>query len=360
MAEFRILALGGDGIGPEVLASGLKVARAAARLHAIRLSVSHDLLHGAAWDRWETFCQDETVAAAHAADAVLVGAVGGPAWDDIRVAGGPERQDGLMRLRRELDTFIGLRPAWHWPQLGDHAPIKRELANAADLLILREMCGGIMFAQPRGQTRKDGMRVGFDTAAYNEREVRRFACAGFELARARRSLLVSADKANVLESSKLWREIVSEIGLEYPDVELRHMYADNCAYQMVMNPRQFDVIIGCNLIGDILSDVAGSISGALGLLPSACLGARRCGRFKGIFEPVHGSAPDIAGMGAANPVGMVLSVAMMFEYGMCRRDVAQRIRLATVRAMENGARTPDIGGESATKDVTEAIVSELG
>ena len=250
MAAFKILALGGDGIGPEVLEAGLQVAQTVAAQAGIVLGIERDLLHGAAWEAHGTFCREQTVAAAQAADAVLVGAVGGPRWDDIRVPGGPEMQDGLMRLRFALDAYAGLRPARFWPALASRTPFASGRAEGADIMVLREMCGGVMFAQPRGQETRGGKRYGFDTAAYDEGELIRIARAGFTLTRMRRGSLVSADKANVMESYKLWRAVVNEVAAEFPDVTLTHMYADNCAYQMVMDPTRFDVVMGCNLLGD--------------------------------------------------------------------------------------------------------------
>lgn len=359
MSSFNILALAGDGIGPEVLTSGLAVASAVADMAEITLTIEHDLLHGAAWEEWGTFCRDETVHRAHKANAVLVGAVGGPKWDDIRVPGGPEMQDGLMRLRKELDAYAGLRPARHWPSLAGRTPFAKGRADGADIMVLREMCGGVMFAEPRGADTRHGARYAYDTAAYAEHELHRIAIAGFELARTRRKQLVSADKANVMESHRLWRAVISEMSIGYPDVTLTHLFADNCAYQMAMNPGQFDVIIGCNLMGDILSDLAAIVSGGLGMLPSACLCGPPGTRTKGIFEPVHGSAPDIAGHGIANPVGMILSVAMMYEHALARPDLARRIETATERAIDKGIRTPDIGGTCRTADVTAAILGEI-
>lgn len=359
MADFHILALGGDGIGPEVLEAGLAVAVAVASAAHVRLHVEEDLLHGAAWERYGTFCREETVAAARAADAVLVGAVGGPQWDDIRVPGGPEMQDGLMRLRKELDAYAGLRPARHWQALVDRTPFAEGRAENADVMVLREMCGGAMFAEPRGLETRGNGRYAYDTAGYGEGELRRFAIAGFELARRRKGTLVSADKANVMESYKLWRAIVSEVAADYPDIALTHMYADNCAYQLAMDPARFDIIMGCNLLGDLLSDLAAIVSGGLGMLPSACLCSPPGMKVRGIYEPVHGSAPDIAGTGTANPVGMILSVAMMFEHSLGRADIARQIEAATEQAVGTGARTPDIGGTSTTHDVTRAVIAEL-
>ncbi len=359
MPEFTLLALGGDGIGPEVLNAGLAVADAACAGSDIRLSIKEDLLHGAAWEAYGTFCREETLKAASAAEAVLVGAVGGPRWDEIRVPGGPEMQDGLMRLRKELNAYAGLRPARSWQPLAARTPFRPGLAEGADIMVVREMCGGVMFAPPRGLERRAGRRYGFDTAGYGEDEIVRIAHAGFRLARARRGRLVSADKANVMESYKLWRAVVGEVAAAYPDVALTHMYADNCAYQMTSDPKTFDVVLGCNLIGDFLSDLAAVVSGGLGMLPSACLCGPPGAPVKGIYEPVHGSAPDIAGTGKANPIGMILSVALMFEHSLGRPDIAGRIEAAVETVLGEGIATPDIGGTGSTEKVTAAVVGAL-
>ena len=358
----KILALGGDGIGPEVLASGLHLVEAAATCEGIKVEVAEDLLHGAAWEVHGTFCRDETLAAARAADAVLVGAVGGPQWDAITVSGGPEMQDGLMRLRKELDTFAGLRPAKAIQCLEPLTPFRPGLVRGADVLVLREMCGGAFFARPRGLEKlAGGRRRGFDTTAYDSDEIARIAHVSFRLARRRRRKLVSCDKANVMISGVLWREVVDEVARDYPDVSLTHFYADNAVYQLARDPAAFDVIVADNLFGDILSDQAGAIAGSLGMLPSACLPGlpEPRERMPGIYEPVHGSAPDIAGKGIANPTGMLLSVAMMFDYSAGRPDLARRIELAVDRALSAGHRTPDLGGTATTESMTDAVISEL-
>ena len=357
--EYRILALGGDGVGPEVIAAGLTVAETIAATAGIDLVIQHDLLHGACWDVHGTFCRDETVVSAQKADAVLVGAVGGPRWDHIRVDGGAEMQDGLMRLRKELQAYAGIRPARHWPFLAERTPFAQGIAEGTDILVLREMSGGVLFAEPRGQMNRNGKRYAFDTAGYDEVELERIAVAGFELARSRRKKLLSADKANVMESFKLWRTVVSEVATAYPDVSVTHMYADNFAYQMIMNPTRFDVVVCCNLLGDLLSDLAAVVSGGLGMLPSACLCGPPKPPVQGIYESVHGSAPDIAGQGIANPVGTILSVAMMFHYSFDRPDLATRIEEAVANVLGKGIRTPDIGGSSDTDTVTNSIVAEL-
>jgi 3-isopropylmalate dehydrogenase len=359
----RILVLGGDGIGPEVVAAAVAVLEAVAAREGLRLALEEDLLHGAAWDAYGTFCRDETVAKARAADAVLVGAVGGPKWDGIRVAGGPEMQDGLMRLRHELGAYVGLRPAKAIDCLVPLTPYRPELVRGADVMVLREMCGGAFFALPRGtETLPDGTRRAYDTAAYGEAEIARIAHAGFRLARRRRGRLVSVDKANVMVSYALWREIVAEVARGYPDVEFAQLYADNAAYQLARDPRRFDVILGDNLFGDILSDQAATIAGSLGMLPSACLTSmpEPGGRTTGIYEPVHGTAPDIAGQGIANPVGAILSTAILCEYSLARPDLARRIESAVTAALEAGCRTPDLGGAATTRAMTDAILANLG
>ena len=361
MGRYKVLALGGDGIGPEVVAHALRLADAVADRAGIKLDVSEDLLHGCAWEAYGTFCRDETVAAAKAADAVLVGAVGGPRWDGIKVPGGPELQDGLMRLRKELDTYAGLRPARSWPALEHLTPFRDGLATGVDVLVLRELTGGAFFGLPRGIELRTGRRYAFDTAAYNEDEIARVAHVGFRLARARRRRLVSTDKANVMESGILWRQVIGEVSQEYPDVVLSHLYADNAVYQLSLRPADFDVILGDNLFGDILSDQAGAIAGSLGMLPSACLhglpGDHE--RRPGIYEPVHGSAPDIAGRGVANPIGSLLSVAMMFEYAFSQPELARRIEVAVSTALTAGWRTPDIGGSSSSREVTDAVIDQF-
>jgi 3-isopropylmalate dehydrogenase len=358
---FKVLALGGDGIGPEVVASGLVLLEAVCASEGIGLCVEEDLLHGAAWERYGTFCREETVAAARAADAVLVGAVGGPKWDDIRIPGGPEMQDGLMRLRKELDTYAGLRPARAWPDLTHLTPYRPDVLAGADVMVLREMSGGAFFTDQRGIEQRDGRRVGFDLSLYGEDEIARVLHAGFALARRRRGRLCSAEKSNVMETYRLWRIVAGEIAAEYPDVAFEHMLADNCAYQLMRRPADFDVIVADNLFGDILSDITGAIAGSLGMLPSACLhGLGGQGDYPAaIYEPVHGTAPDIAGQGIANPIGTLLSVAMMFEYSLGRPDLNRRIEAAVAATLAAGHRTPDIGGTATTAQVTDAVIAAV-
>ena len=375
--EFTVLALGGDGIGPEVVGAGLEVLLAVADTEGLRIDIEEDLLHGAAWKRYGTFCRDETVARARTVDAVLVGAVGDPRYDDYLADGSgadearsaprgdrsrdPADKDGLMRLRRDLDVYAGLRPARAFDALIERTPLRPEVVRGADLMVLRELCGGAYFGLPRGIERlPGGGRRAFDTTAYTETEIERIARTGFELARRRRGRLLSVDKANVMESGMLWRAVVSVLGArDYPDVALTHFYADNAAYQLARAPRDFDVVLGDNLLGDILSDQAGAIAGSLGMLPSASLAGLPPSdepAKPGIYEPVHGSAPDIAGQGIANPYGTILSVAMMCEYAFARPALALRIEGAVERTLAAGPRTPDLGGDAGSAEVTRAVI----
>ena len=374
--RFTVLVLGGDGIGPEVVGAGVEVLLAVAKSEGLRIEIEEDLLHGAAWERYGTFCRDETVARAREVDAVLVGAVGDPRFDDYLASGGsqveehpeagtvarnPVDKDGLMRLRSELDVYAGLRPAQAFGSLIERTPFRPEVVRGADLMMVRELCGGAYFGLPRGiEHLPGGRRRAFDATVYTEAEVERVARTGFELARRRRRRLLSVDKANVMESGMLWREVVSALGAsEYPDVELTHFYADNAAYQLARWPRDLDVVLADNLLGDLLSDQAGAIAGSLGMLPSASLaGLPPSGEpaKPGIYEPVHGSAPDIAGQGIANPHGTILSVAMMFEYGFALPALARRIEHSVEHTLATGPRTPDLGGEAGSAAVTHAVI----
>ena len=356
----KILALGGDGIGPEILAEGLRVLDLVAGSAGLSFEIDHGVLHGASWDLHGTFCTDEVLHVARASDAVLVGAVGGAKWDDIRVPGGAECQDGLMYLRHHLQTYLGLRPARCWPALRHRSSIRPEILGHADVLILREMCGGAMFATERGIEIDKDRRRGYDMTAYDEGEIARFARGGFELARRRNGHLVSCDKSNVMESYKLWRTVVSEIAKEYPDVTFENMFADNCAYQMMMRPQDFDVVLCCNQLGDILSDLAGVYAGSLGMLPSACLAASpTSGPVFGIYESTSGSAPDIAGKGIANPIGMILSIGMMLDHSLGRPDLAAKVDGAITTALDDGFATPDIGGPHGSQTFTDAVIERL-
>ncbi len=358
--EKTILALGGDGIGPEIVGYGLQVAEVLAQRYGIALCVRHGLLHGASWEVHGTFCTPEVLELAKASDAVLVGAVGGPDWDDIRVSGGAECQDGLMYLRHHLQTYLGLRPARAWAGLMNRTPFRAGVADRANVLILREMCGGAMFARERGQRRVDGVRQGYDLTAYDENEVARFAHGGFQLARERRRRLVSCDKSNVMESYKLWRNVVTEVAQEYPDVEFENMFADNCAYQLMQRPADFDVVLCCNQMGDVLSDLTAVYAGSLGMLPSASLSASPArGPVFGMYESTAGSAPDIAGQGIANPVGTILSVGMMFKYSFGLPDPENHLHRAVSATLRDGIMTPDLGGPATGAEMTGAILDRL-
>ena len=360
----KILALGGDGIGPEVVDAALRVLDVAAQSIKLDFDLSEDLLHGAAWDRYGSFIRPQTLDRARASDALLVGAVGGPAWDHIVIDGGPEEQDGLMKLRHELDVFACIRHARSWDALLGRTPFRAEAVRGADIVVMRELCGGAMFTRTRGrETAAGGNQRAWDLNEYSSAEIERFARVGFEVARRRRGRLVSVDKSNVFVAGKLWREVVDDIGKsEFPDVELSHYFADNASYQMCCRPIDFDVILADNLFGDLLSDQSAAIAGSLGMLPSASLAdLPQAGRVQGsaIYEPVHGSAPDIAGQGIANPIGMILSVAMMLQYSAGERDCAARIEAAVDAALNAGKATRDLGGALGTLAMTDAIISQF-
>ncbi|MFO7703895.1 MAG: 3-isopropylmalate dehydrogenase [Halopseudomonas sp.] len=335
--SMKILVLPGDGIGPEIMAEAVKVLALANDKFALGAELSYDDLGGAAYDRYGSPLADETLERARQADAILLGAVGGPQWDNIDPALRPER--GLLKIRSQLGLFGNLRPAILYPQLAEASTLKPEVVSGLDILIVRELTGGIYFGQPRERKLLDsGERFAFDTLPYSESEVRRIAKVGFDSARLRSNKLCSVDKANVLASSQLWREVVEEVGKEYPDVELSHMYVDNAAMQLVRAPKQFDVIVTDNLFGDILSDQASMLTGSIGMLPSASLDANN----KGMYEPCHGSAPDIAGQGIANPLATILSVAMMLRYSFNQVAAADAIERAVSLVLDQKLRTGDI------------------
>jgi len=354
----QILVLPGDGIGPEIMAEAVKVLEAASGRFGLAFDLVHDDLGGAAYDRYGSPLADETLARAKAADAVLLGAVGGPKWDTIDPALRPER--GLLKIRSQLGLFANLRPALLYPQLADASTLKPEVVAGLDVLIVRELTGGIYFGAPRGRETVDGQRRAYDTLPYGEGEIARIARVGFDMARVRSKRLCSVDKANVLASSQLWREVVEEVARDYPDVALSHMYVDNAAMQLVRAPKQFDVVVTDNMFGDILSDQASMLTGSIGMLPSASLDADN----KGMYEPSHGSAPDIAGQGIANPLATILSVAMLLRYSFGQGDAADAIEQAVGRALDQGLRTADIWSEGTTKVGTaamgDAVVAALG
>ena len=350
MANPSILILAGDGIGPEVMAEVKKIIGWFGTKRGIQFDVSEDLVGGCAYDKHGTPLHDDTMAKAQAVDAVLLGAVGGPKYDVLDFSVKPER--GLLRLRKEMDLFANLRPAQCFDALADFSSLKREVVAGLDILIVRELTSGVYFGEPRGihsddnNPQNEGGRVGINTQRYTSGEIRRVARAAFELAKKRGNRVCSMEKANVMESGILWREEVQWVhDNEYPEVELSHMYADNGAMQLVRRPNQFDVIVTDNLFGDILSDAAAMLTGSLGMLPSASLGAPMAnGRPKALYEPVHGSAPDIAGQGKANPIACVLSFAMALRYSFDLGDEAARVEAAVEKVLADGLRTADLLG----------------
>ena len=353
----KIAVLPGDGIGKEIIAEALKVLRALER-HGLALELHEAPVGGAGYEASGDPLPEATLALAREADAILFGAVGGWEYDKLPRPKRPEQ--AILRLRKELNLFANLRPAVVYPELADASSIKAEVVAGLDLLILRELTGDVYFGQPRGlRTNEAGEREGFDTMRYSESEIRRIARAGFKAARKRGRRLCSVDKANVLETSQLWREVVIEVGKDYPDVELSHMYVDNAAMQLVRNPRQFDVIVTGNLFGDILSDEASMLTGSIGMLPSASLDENN----KGLYEPIHGSAPDIAGKNLANPLAAVLSAAMMLRYSLNRDAMAGRIEGAVRKVLARGYRTGDIyqpgTRKVGTMEMGDAVVAAL-
>ena len=353
----KILVLPGDGIGPEIINEAVKVLEAAADKFGIALTLEQDDLGGAAYERYGTPLADETLERARAADAVLLGAVGGPQWDTIDPALRPER--GLLKIRSQLGLFANLRPALLYPQLAAASSLKPEVVAGLDILIVRELTGGIYFGAPRGSETVNGVRRAYDTLPYDENEIARIARTGFEMARVRNKKLCSVDKANVLASSQLWRTVVNEVAADYPDVSLSHMYVDNAAMQLVRAPKQFDVIVTDNMFGDILSDEASMLTGSIGMLPSASLDASN----KGMYEPCHGSAPDIAGQGIANPLATILSVSMMLRYSFGQVAAADAIEKAVSLVLDQGLRTGDIWSEDCrkvgTREMGDAVVAAL-
>lgn len=346
----RVLILPGDGIGKEVMAEGEKVLSAVEKKFGLSVEKKYALIGGECIDRRGVPVEEETLRVAMECDAVLLGAVGGPKWDDLPFEKKPEQ--GLLAIRKKLGLFANIRPVRVFSSLLFSSPLKEERARGADLVVVRELTGGIYFGEPRGIFMKEGKRIGVNSEVYSEDEIKRIARVAFEIARKRRRKVTSVDKANVLESSVLWREVVNSTAREYPDVELNHMYVDNCAMQIVRNPAQFDVILTTNMFGDILSDESAVIPGSIGLLPSASLGYGK----RGLYEPIHGSAPDIAGKGKANPVAMILSIALMFRFSFEREDVASSIERAVERVIESGVITEDLGGKASTCEVGNEVV----
>ncbi len=363
MSNHSLLILPGDGIGPEVMAQVRRIIDWYGVNRGISFDVSEDLVGGAAYDAHGVPLHDDTMAKAQEADAVLLGAVGGPAYDELDFSVKPER--GLLRLRKEMDLFSNLRPAQCFDALADFSSLKKELIAGLDIMIVRELTSGVYFGEPRGIFEENGERYGINTQRYTESEIERAARSAFELAMRRSKKVCSMEKANVMESGILWREVVTRVSADYPEVELSHMYADNGAMQLVRAPKQFDVILTDNLFGDILSDCAAMLTGSLGMLPSASLGApMENGRPKAMYEPVHGSAPDITGQGKANPIACTLSFAMALRYSFDLGAEADRLEAAVEKVLSDGVRTADLLGEEgvdpvSTSGMGDAILAAL-
>lgn len=357
MSNPSILILPGDGIGPEVMAEVRKVIDWFGAKRDIGFDVSEDLVGGAAYDVHGVPLADATMDKAQEVDAVLLGAVGGPKYDVLDFSVKPER--GLLRLRKEMDLFSNLRPAQCFDALADFSSLKRDVVAGLDIMIVRELTSGIYFGEPRGIIEEGNERVGINTQRYTESEIDRVARSAFELAMRRNKKLCSMEKANVMESGILWREVVTEVGKDYPEVELSHMYADAGAMQLCRWPKQFDVIVTDNLFGDLLSDAAAMLTGSLGMLPSASLGAPMAnGRPKALYEPVHGSAPDIAGQGKANPIACILSFAMALRYSFDLGVEADRLEAAVEQVLADGLRTADLLGEDGAEPVSTAQMGD--
>ena len=353
----KITVIPGDGIGTEVVAQALRVLDKIETMYGHRFERQEALAGGAALDATGVPLPAETLEKCKDSDAVLLGALGGPKWDNNPPGKKPE--NGLLGLRAGLGLYANLRPARIYPALANASTLKREVVEGVDLLIVRELTGGIYFGKPRGISKEGEEEVGINTEIYRTSEIRRIAKVGFEAARKRRRKLTSVDKANVLEASQLWRRVVIEVGKDFPDIELSHLYVDNCAMQLIANPKQFDVIVTSNLFGDILSDEAAMLTGSIGMLPSASLGGSI-----GMYEPVHGSAPDIAGKDIANPIATIASLAMMLKYSFGLQKESDAVEQAIVSVLESGYRTADLKEEGkttvGTKQIGDLIIERIG
>jgi len=354
----NIAILPGDGIGVEIVAEACKLLDCLRDDFGLQVETDEALIGGSAYDATGTPLPDATLELCREADAILLGAVGGPKWEPLDYSVRPER--GLLGLRAELDLFANLRPAILYPQLAEASSLKADIVAGLDILIVRELTGGIYFGQPRGvEALPDGQKRGYNTLVYSTGEIERIGRVAFETAQKRGKRLCSVDKANVLEVTELWREVMTGLAGDYPDVELSHMYVDNAAMQLVRAPKQFDVMVTTNMFGDILSDCAAMLTGSIGMLPSASLNADNCG----MYEPIHGSAPDIAGQGVANPLATLLSVAMMLRYSLGEADLAARIDRAVSAVLDQGLRTGDIMSDGmrqvGTAEMGDAVVTAL-
>ena len=354
----KVAVLPGDGIGPEITAQAVRVLKALAN-HGVAIELESAPVGGTAFDLSGDPLPAATIAVCESADAILFGSVGGPQYDTLPRAQRPEQ--GLLRLRKHFDLFANLRPAIVYPELAHASTLKPEVVAGLDLLILRELTGDIYFGQPRGvRTNEAGEREGFDTMRYTESEIRRIAHTAFQAARKRSGRVCSVDKANVLETTQFWRDVVTDVHKEYTDIALSHMYVDNAAMQLIRNPKQFDVIVTGNMFGDILSDEASMLTGSIGMLPSASLNAKGFG----LYEPIHGSAPDIAGKGLANPLATILSTAMMLRYSLNQPAAADRVEAAVRKVLAQGLRTADIAESGrptvGTQAMGDAVLAALG
>lgn len=349
---YQIAVFPGDGIGVEVIREALKIIDVIASTANVAFKLRHGIIGGAAYDAFGTPFPGESLELALGSDAVLLGAVGGPKWEGLDYSVRPER--ALLGLREKLGLFANLRPVRVFDELVAASPLKPEVVRGIDIMIIRELTGDLYFGKPRGVRVENGQRIGFNTLVYTEEEIRRIAIVAFETALKRKKRVVSVDKANVLESTQLWRDVVTEVSRDFTEVDLRHIYVDNCAMQLIWNPAQFDVIVTTNLFGDILSDEAAMITGSIGMLPSASLGAKG-----GMYEPIHGSAPDIAGQDVANPLATILSVAMMLRYSCDMEQEARRIESAVQEVLRAGFRTKDIHQEGTTLVGTAAMGDEV-
>lgn len=349
----------GDGIGPEVAGEAVNVLKFLLDSNGVKYEIEEGLVGGASYDEYKNPITQNTLKLAKESDAVIFGAVGGPKWESLPIELRPEK--ALLTLRYDLGLYANLRPAKIYEELIDASPLKKEVVWGTDMMIVRELTGGIYFGQPRGVFNlEDGQKKGVNTLVYTTKEIERIAHIAFEIARKRRKKVLSVDKANVLECTELWRQVVAEIAKDYPDVELSNMYVDNCSMQLIKQPKSFDVIVTTNMFGDILSDESSMVAGSIGMLPSASLNGK-----KGMYEPIHGSAPDIAGQNKANPIAAILSVAMMLRYSFDMDGLAENIEKAVEKVIKNGYRTADIYSNAAgtklvgTKEMGKAVIDEL-
>ena len=353
----KILILPGDGIGKEIVAQAVKVIDSLNANHDMGMTLVEGLIGGVAYDETGSPLPEETINSAKSCDSILLGAVGGPKWESLERNLRPER--GLLGIRAELDLFANLRPAILYPQLANASSLKTEIVSGLDLMIVRELVGGIYFGEPRGVEVRDGERFGINSATYYESEIARIGHSAFQIAQKRGKRVCSVDKANVLEVCELWREVMEEVSRDYPDVALSHMYVDNAAMQLVRDPKQFDVMVTSNLFGDVLSDCAAMLTGSIGMLPSASLNKNNYG----MYEPIHGSAPDISGKDIANPLATILSVSMMLRYSLNQEELADKINSAVSEVLDQGYRTSDISSEGdkivGTEEMGDLIVKAI-